>query len=727
MLLLACMTVTGACLAQAFASPRGLAESVAYALLFGLTVIPFVVLGAALGTGHRVSLPLLAGVSVVVTITSGLAWWRTRGDRQGWLLHRSDVLLVGAAGIVGLAAAAYGSSEEALLSLASYALRGEAKCFYHLTFQLVEALNPGAPFEPGRDLVDILSTPGNAIFTAPFVPILGIHAFRFAYAAIQVLTFLFVALGVRRWGGRSFASLAAGLVAVASPFALSIEVLDRNAIAFALTAALFYTLETRPRRPLLHGWLFAIAAGTGLRFLPLLNLVLVGGAYLSHRARLRTWLAFGAAAAATFALNLPHLATHGLHSLGETLGAWALTVSAFADGYRTPLQPLPAGLQYLQQSLSHLGAVGAGLVLAGAVRSWSTRRREAASLVVVSAAVWFVLAIQRDWIEGDKARIWLYAWLPVPFFAGMAIEWLSTRGHRLRSALWVAAGALVALGTTAAIVRVEAPPDPGSGSRKPVYQSDTPSFARFYRTRFASTGLFPDYARVDDKRDLGRKRRLERATMETLAGAMGRSELSEVGWFREAFETERAPGPAPTPGEPTLSIEIDLERLVSDPDHALRAAAPDAQPFVDLSRPDTLLDVCHKEVPVSWQPQPLTVTTFPLRREVRALREVHLELDAFASLGRDLDGFERVAAIHMLRSKSPRTDRLRQGLRALPQADEEPRVVLRVPAGFRVVLRYWVIDGRKGTPFRVDSWRVVVDPEGQPRAEFRPCEPESYL
>ena len=276
--ILACLAVTGICVAAVAARPRSALEGVAYSLLFGLCVIPFAALVVALVAGLRISLPLLAGVSAVVSTAAVAAWWRSREQVRRWRCGRSDALVLAAAGLVAVAAALHYSDEEALLSLASYALNGEAKCFYHLSFQLVEALNPGASFDLGADLYDIISTPGNALFTAPLLPLLGLHAFRVVYALIWVLAFLFVALGVRRWGGGTLASVAAGLVAVASPFAVSIEVLDRNAIAFALSAALLYSLETRPGRPVLHGWLFGIVAGTGLRFLPLLNVFLVVGA-----------------------------------------------------------------------------------------------------------------------------------------------------------------------------------------------------------------------------------------------------------------------------------------------------------------------------------------------------------------------------------------------------------------------------------------------------------------
>ena len=422
----------------------------------------------------------------------------------------------------------------------------------------------------------------------------------------------------------------------------------------------------------------------------------------------------------------------------------ALASALWTEGHRTPLQPLPVGLQYLQESLGHLGALGAGLVLVGAARAWKTRRREAVALVFVSLVVWLSLVIQRDWIEGDKARIWLSAWTPVPLFFGLAIAWLQERGDRLRPALLLVAGSVAAFGLAAAMRSLDAPADAESPARKLVYQSDTPAFARFYRERYARVGLLPDYARLGDKLDLWRKRRLETMTAATLASAVKRTELASVGWFRRAFAVTR-PEPVPAGEQPTMSVEVDLERLVTDPPGALRPAPRGALPFVDLTRARELREVHYKAVPVTWQPEPLTLTAFPRGAPARAAGELVLELNAFVSLGRDAGGLERVAAVHLLPSLAQRARTDHHGLRgrgphralrargilqsvgAPPQRDREPRVVLTVPGGFRVVLRYWVVDGELGTPFRVDSWVIEAGDDGRPAAAFRPCEPESYL
>lgn len=715
-----CLIATGVLAAETIVTPRRATELVAYALLFALTLIPFAAVTLALVTATRISLPMLAGVGGTATAALALAWWRTRGRRQPPRRDLADVALLLGAGLVAAGAALYYTDTEALLSLASYVSRGEAKCFYHLTFQLVDELNPGASFAPMQHLYDIISTPGNALFTAPFVPIFGVPAFRIIYVAVQVTIFLFVGLTILRWDGRAWVAAVAGLVAVGSPMALDIEVLDRNAIALALTAALFHTVETRPRTAVLHGWLFGVTAGTGLRFLPLLGGMFVASAYMAHRIRLRTWALFFVAAAVTFAFNVPHLTFHGFHSLGETRSSLDLLGMVAAAGYRTPLQPLPTGLMYVLQGLASLGAVGAGLVVVGAWSAWKTRRREVGVLLLMTLAVWAVLAVQRDWIEGDKARILLSAWLPVPLLLGLGLERLCSRSAWWRPAVLALAGAGVAIGLSAALHVIDAPVDTGARARKPVYQSDTSRYAAYYRDRYAPVGVLPGYGAIHDKLDLARKRGVEQATAATLAQIVDEQAPPDTDWVRAAFDEEATPRGEADSGE-VLTIRIDLERLVSDPDNAV-APGDDTPVFVDLTRPERLLDTYHKEVRVSWQPEPLTVTALPLRNEVAELRELTIDLNAFASFGKDADGFERIDGIHLLRSAATRARAREAGLRALPQRDDEPRITLRVPADVRIRLVYWVIDVLKGGPFRVDSWVVGAD-----RVEFRPTEPESYL
>lgn len=726
-----CLLATGTLLSEAAIRPRDAVERVAYALLFALTALPYALIATVLAASVRLSAPLLHGVSLPATALAVALWWRSRrrdAEPRKTAPRPREWTTLAVAAAVGLGAWVHYTDTEFLLSLASYVDRGEAKCFYMQTFQLLDGLNPGRPFAPMRDLFDVISTPGNTVFTAPFVQAFGVYGPRLVYAAVQVLTFLFVLLVARAWTGRPWLAIAGGLLAVAAPPALSIEVLDRNAIAFALTAAAFHAVETRPERSLVHGWLFGVTAGVGLRFLPLLNLVFVVGAYRAHRANAWRWLGFGLAAAITFAPNLPHLAFHGFHSLGETLPPWTLAARAVTEGYRAPLQALAPGLQVALQSVGHLGAAGTALVFLGAARGWRSRRRETLSLLLVSGAVWAVVACQRDWIEGDKARIALSAWLPVPLLAVLALDRLARPGGRLRALLLLCA-ALAATFALAHVLRsVEAPADPSSSFRKPIYQSDTPAFAAFYRAHAWPVGLLPGYAALGDKLDLARKRRLEQVTAASLAPLVADKPSPDATWARRAFDV---PPPAARPracadGQ-SVSLQVDLDRLVTSPGRAVAPAPVGATPFVDLCDPEHLLDVHAREARVSWQPQALPLVVFPLRPEQTADGELVVHLNAYAPLGLDAEGFARVNAIHYVRDAVARVAGLRTALRALPHANADEPLVLRMPRGTRVVLVYWVIDLAKGTPHRVDSWVLEPEDDGTAAVRFRAGEPESYL
>jgi len=131
----------------------------------------------------------------------------------------------------------------------------------------------------------------------------------------------------------------------------------------------------------------------------------------------------------------------------------------------------------------------------------------------------------------------------------------------------------------------------------------------------------------------------------------------------------------------------------------------------------------HKEVSVSWQPEVLKVTVLAEQPEVSALGELAIDLNAWTTVGRDEFEFQRLQVLRVAGPQRPSA----ASMTALPQRDTEPTVLLRIPRDLDLLVRYWVVDGHKGVPHRVDAWRIRIAADGSPEVDFHCLEPESYL
>ena len=699
-----------------------LTERLGYALVLAVGAPPLLASTAALVLGRHVTAGLtwaaIGGLAIGFATLHGLTRGRhLRPPRP----TADDGIALGLAALVAVAAAVHHTDAELLLNLAAFLDSGEAKCFYMQTFELTPGLT-GAP--PRTELFfDIINTPGNTLFTAGLMPLLGPLAFRALFVAFWVTLFLFVRALATELTGRSGVATAAALFAVFNPYTLSIEVLDRNLIALALSAVLWHALRTLPRAHLLHGLLFGALAGTGLRFLPVIHLVPVLALYATSRARPLGYLTFAGAALALAAINLPHLAHHGLHSLGETEPLWRLALSTVTEHLRTPFLPYPNAELYALNLLAHLGWLAAAVVLVGAAVSWGRDRVLAASLAWTLAVPFAVLACQRDWLEGEKLRILLCGGLSWSLWLALGLDHLLRRewlGRRL------AGGGLALLAVASAglgLARVDALADVGTYARKPLYPTETPAYVERVQRGFARASLLPGYSRLAFKLDPGRKRAQTAAIRATLFGPA--SPYRDRPWVDRWVAAGDAPAGRSGGGTP-VAVRVRLDRLVDDPAGAVEAAGDDADAFVDLTDPRQL-DTVFKAVDVPWQPEPLPVLALPLRPESAALGELTLELNAIHALGTDELGFVRVGPIHQWLDGAARAGGIATGMTALPQGDDDPAVVLRVPTGTRILVRNWLVDGVAGVPHRIDSWSITVDRDGGPRVRFHPFEPESYL
>jgi hypothetical protein len=721
---LGALAVVGLLAAAWFVRTGSLAERLGYALLFAVGGPPLVTSILALCLSRHVTAGLAWGTVAGLLALLGALHCGTR------LRHlrpprptADDALLLGLALLVGGGAAIHYTDAELLLNLAAYLDTGEAKCFYMQTFELTAGLAVGAAGPRPEVFFDIINTPGNTLFTAGLMPLAGLHTFRILYVAFGVTLFLFVRLLAAELTGRKGIATAVALFAVANPYTLSIEVLDRNLIALALSAVLWQAVRSQPRSHLLHGLVFGALAGSGLRFLPAIHLVPVLAMYFAGRARLRGYLTFGGAALAVAAINLPHLARHGLHSLGESEPLWGLAAAAITEHLRTPFLPYPNAELYALNLLGHLGLLVAAVVLVGAVASWRRDRVLAGSLVWIVALPFVVLACQRDWLEGEKLRILLCAGLSWTLWLALGLDPLLRRGRPWRRLAGATAALAFVAGLTLGLARVDAPADTGTYARKPVYQTETPAYLTHLRQTFARPTLLPGYHRLFLKLRYPRKRREAGAIHASLFGP-GSTYLQSP-WIARWLPAREQPEPLVV-DDPAVTLRLDLDRLVGDGEGAIRIEADESPAFVDITDPQRL-DVVFKQVDVTWQPEALPVVAFPLRTGANDPGELILELNAYHALGEDELGLVRIGPIHQWLDEAARTQGIATGLTALPQSDRAPDIVLRVPRGATVLVRNWLVDGIAGVPHRIDSWSMEADENGTPRISFHPFEPESYL
>ncbi len=696
----------------------GPVELLAWVLLGALGGAPVVAVGTAWVVPMFITPTLVGGLAALLAggllVAGGVQALREypwRGPTE------SEALVLLAAAMVGAVTASLHTDVELMLSLASWLRTGEAECFYMQTFSLVGDLNQGGSPDRIRDAWQIVNSPGNTAYTAALMPTLDGATFRIVDVIFRVLLFLFVQLALVRWT-RFLISLVAALFVVLNPFMLYVEVLDRNVIAAALTAALLFALRARPDKALAHGLLLGLLAISGLRFLPLVFAVPVFIVHGTRGSNRREWGAVLGGFVLPFAVGVPHLQHHGLHSMGETESWWELLQLTLEELPRTPFLPFPTGAYYYLTVLDFLGLGVCALAAMGASRSFRREPAWGVGLTLPLLGILAALSVQRDWIQGDKVRIALEALVPVVVLAALGLDELFDRYRRRIALAELAAAAVVLLALGFVTARLDVPVDASTYLRHPVHQTETDARLAPSRAAVARFGLLPDYGRLATKLDVGRKRAEEASVRWTVYGPGSplADRPREADWWGGGEASEPLVVLA---DERSVLLEIDLALLPTAPDDAVREVASGA-PFVDLIDRGKLLDIYFRSVVVPWQPQPLGIAALPLRAEVDGLGELYLDLNAFGSLGTDRDGFTRVGPIHL------RSDHGGSVLTALPDASSDSTIRVRVPRNYRVLVRDWLVDSNAGTPHRVDSWTVTVD-DGGVHVGYGWGEPESYL
>ena len=719
------LLITGFFLSTFFLRSAPLVERVAFTLLLSLASVPFLAINIALAGQVYIDKPMLLYICIGLLVALSVHVYRYLRDFELGEVAGKDLAMLLGAVPVAVFFYFYYSNLEVIWSLGSYLQTGKSSCFTMQTYKLVEQLNPGADPTHIREIFKIISTPGNVMYTGSLMPLFGIKTFHYLYVLFQLNLYLFACLLMYRWTGRVWIAVATGLLAVFNPYCLSIEILDRNLIALSLCAALLYSVYAHRDRHLLHGLLFGITAGAGLRFLPLTYLVPILVLYVSGRVGIKGYLALAAGFVVTFPFNIPHLFHHGFHSLGHQEPFWQLLITALGDLRRTPLMPLPNFAFYAVNALSYFGYALASLVLFGVGKMALRHRLRLVVLLLICLPTYVVLAAQPDWIEIDKARILLTGLLPAVLFAGYGVAALLRSDKLLRDGAVLVCLPLLVATAGYLLGNVAGSADDTLYDRKQVYQREPGAYTAHAREHLSRVGALPNLRRLMNKISLGRKRAEEQLAVDTL---LSRRVVAQNPWVARWLPAKSMKIPAPRKLSRThVNLRVDLDKLVSDTTSSVSIAKKCDDCFLDLENKKDLLDIYYRAVKVSWQKQklPVTVLTGKLAQHVQG--GLNVELNAFIGYGKDEYGFERVNLINFMTTKKGRAHAKKTGMTALPHRGTAPVITLRIPRDVTVIIRNWIVEQEQGVPHRIDSWRIRVGENGKARAEFFFQEPESYF
>lgn len=715
----------------------GVLEKTGLLIFFSLVLVPFVNINCALLNGRYVSLTLtiITSISLSIIFAVLIAFGARNGQGQKATYpgaSKGDWLILIAAGLVCLFAGYYYTNKEFILSLGSYLIKGDANCFYQQTFSTIRELSQdfksGIPVDK---VYGIICTPGNTLFTSTVLFLFKLFSFKITYILFSCLLFIFVYLIVDKLVKQKIIALCSALFAVFNPYILSVEVLDRNIIALTISVILFYLILEHKNKVFLHGLIFGILAGTGLRFLPLLFIVPVVMLYCYEHKDLKAYAVFIAGFVITFTFNLPHLFFNGLHSLGETESSLGLIREMCGHWLRTPFVPFPNLIFYVLNILNYFGYVFFGLVVLGAFTLYKTNRKLFSAFLFLFLSVIFVLAYQRSWIEADKCRIMLTGFLPPYVFFAYGLKRIFSKGSILKKSMALLVCVLLPMIFVRMFSLLNFGQDTGFYQRKYLYQQESPAYYGVVRKALSHISVFPDYKRLYVKNDLKRKSMEEKLVFARL---FPEKDLPRFDTFKDFYTDWRVYFSGRNNAK-TYSravpvsyayIEIDFDKLVTDLDHAIKRVETSALCAIDLSKKGGFFDLYYADLNPSWQAQPLPVSVMLRGEEMKYLNELNIDLNAFVSFGKDEAGFDRINAIHFKRSPNLKKFALGSGMESFPLIAENNRAIFCLPKDLKIIIRNWFVN-EKGSPYKVDGWVVKADANGVYRAEFFYNEPESYL
>jgi len=709
-------------------------ESAGAILFFSLAVVPFININCAFFCNKYITDNLTLVTSFAAVIFFSLLVHRAnrgiRGNCFQFSISRRGSLMLALVILTGSFFYHYYTNEEFMLSLGSYLVKGDAACFYMQTFQTLEEFIPNVNgISSVNDAYGIISTPGNILFTATALSIFKLYSFKLLYILFMLLIFIFVYLIVDRIIKDKAVSLLAALFAVFNPYLLSVEVLDRNVMALAISVVLFYLILKYPGKVFLQGLIFGILSGTGLRFLPLLFVLPIVILHFHRRINLMGSLVFIAGFIITFTFNVPHLYFHGFHGLGETSSSASLIINAFTKWVRTPFLPFPNLISYLLNILNYFGWLVSVIILAGVLRLWNNNRRLTSAFLVMFLSVIFVLSFQRNWLEGDKYRIAICGFLPLFIFFACGLKYIFTKKYSLKKITLLFACFLLPFIFVRLISLSSFNLDEEFSKRKFIYQSEAAVYHQLARKSLLDIGILPNYKRLADKLDLKRKAREDEIVFGRLFPGNGLPGFDKYRDFYKQwggyFLKDSIKYPEYNNSDYSY-LKIDFGRLASNLPGSAEKINYFDMPAIDFMAEDSLFDVYYTDLKVDWQAEKLPVSVIIHKEEIKYLRELNIDLNAFISFGKDNDGFDKIYPVSFKADPLLKVYRNNAGMGSFPLVSEGNTVVLHVPDDLKIVIRNWFIN-EKGASYKLDSWCIKQDDKGNYKVEFFYNEPESYL
>lgn len=367
---------------------------------------------------------------------------------------------------------------------------------------------------------------GPSVFVAPFVALFGFPGFRLLHAVMGLLTAWFgFHVGREQLGQRGYGYLA-GFLLACNPWALGITLADENILCLGLGSVILYLVLARRTQWLLVGLFFGLFIG--VRHVGLLALPAIFYAVIA-RGRERQYEAawyhryFGSEPIANLTtvtlsillFSLPWIFVHarawlvglplyesfaGLpamthHFLGLDFTLHGLLNWPFIElPVRSPFNGFPNMVALPLQVISTLGLLGVALAAIGVVPACRQARRAVLFGLLWTGPLWLLLAVTANWVEPNKAGLFLCFLQPVVLVVAMGVRaicqgWQSKA--LVRPALIGAAVVLVGVGSLLALPCYNAPMDARNLQARPEYARAvfpvTPPLVLAGEARFAAS------------------------------------------------------------------------------------------------------------------------------------------------------------------------------------------------------------------------------------------------
>lgn len=235
----------------------------------GLMAVPAAAHGYVSFTGSYLPLWFLLSAAGVVNAGAAALW------TQGLRLRIEKPPLVFAVGLAAVALVAFFTYDPWLLfsNIDEYVAVGAGDCFRRGTFRYIGFWSPAFPDpEPPMGPFWDGVIRGNVALSATYVHLFGTVGFRFLRMTVMLLLGLLGwALGKRVGGTRG--AVAGMLLFALNPYVVMCHELDRNVLALAWAAMLYFLVEEKLAGPVVLGLTAGFASGVGLNLLPLLFLL----------------------------------------------------------------------------------------------------------------------------------------------------------------------------------------------------------------------------------------------------------------------------------------------------------------------------------------------------------------------------------------------------------------------------------------------------------------------